>query len=169
MNFHARNIRFRPRLLKIGIEIECFCEQAGLMDRESFLDRCFRSIFASKKIDRKDRSKKGQSTSEEKKSAGEGTPGSAGMNVAAAAALVRISTCRTWVKDAHERRASFIDGRQVEILKGGTAAAAAALSGPLRKRSIWTFKVENHFGKDVFSKVIFNFERSDRTFPKGAR
>ena len=90
------------------------------------------------------------------KSAGEGTPGSTGMNVAAAARLLRILTCScTSVKDAHERRAYFIDRQQVEIHKGGTAAATAALSGCLRKHSIQTFKVENHFGIVQFFQSDF--------------
>ena len=76
-----------------------------------------RSMFSIDLCFEKDRSKRSIEKRAidvgRKKSAGEGTPGSAGMNVAAAAPLVRISTCRTWVKDAHERRASFIDGRQV--------------------------------------------------------
>ena len=50
--------------------------------------------------------------------------------MAAAAPPLRILTYRPSVKDAHERRASFSDGRQVEILKGGAAAAAAALAAP---------------------------------------
>ena len=52
------------------------------------------------------------------------------MNVAVAAPPLRISTCHPSVKDAHERYASFIDGRTVETLKGSAVAAAAAPDVP---------------------------------------
>ena len=98
------------------------------------LDRTFRSIFVLRKIDRKDRSRKRALDVEKKILPARGTSrrplGSARMNVAVAAPSFRISTCRQSVKDVHDCYASFIGWWQVEILKAGAVAAAAALAGP---------------------------------------